>query len=568
MNNLKKLGMLLLLLCFGALNLFFYWNSHLYYRARNEEDLKKRIRYLEESNEFCPLNDLVLSELGKSYYDLGMQSLSDPETSESYFQKAVHNLKRSIMINPASPYAHYHLGRALLNLDFFTPQEKPDFYEEFKIAAKLAGDDSQIYSEVGKLFFSRWNELSEEDRLFTLDLVRRMSLKGDMDQIDALLNIWELNIGDYEVMEMILPEDVRVYRRYADFLGEKSLSLAERHKFLAKAEFMDFEKAREEIEQGDIALFHYQIQKAIGHFRKALDLLRGIKFYQSLSAQNLFNKTEFNELMKTGWLNQIRCRVEEGVKLTELENDFFQYLALEDQPKEIGDLETYLRNRGILPQQPARSFDDLGLMAFELFLQYKQMRYRDIISLGRGLKDSFVVVPEAKKADYVRVLQLIGNSFQKIDYLYDADDIYQKALELNPQALGILLRIRENYLRLNEERKLREIESSIDKILTPREIRQKSPRLEKGKTASRSLTLDGQKIFLDLHFGPTVEGDPPLVAIFFNGQVVWEDFMKDELLTLNLETREGENLLQVLPVNRPVSLVELTWRPANENIND
>ncbi|NIM59455.1 MAG: hypothetical protein GTO16_11020, partial [Candidatus Aminicenantes bacterium] len=52
----------------------------------------------------------------------------------------------------------------------------------------------------------------------------------------------------------------------------------------------------------------------------------------------------------------------------------------------------------------------------------------------------------------------------------------------------------------------------------------------------------------------------PLITIFFNGRVVWEDYFKDEVLSLPLESRVGKNYLEIVPVNRTVSLVKLAYR--------
>jgi hypothetical protein len=65
------------------------------------------------------------------------------------------------------------------------------------------------------------------------------------------MQIWDMNVKDYGVMEKILPEYAEIYRMYAQFLGEKSLSLTERHKILARAEFLEFEKAKGECYSGE-----------------------------------------------------------------------------------------------------------------------------------------------------------------------------------------------------------------------------------------------------------------------------------------------------------------------------
>jgi len=567
MRALKKIVLLIAIVILGALNIFVYLNSHLYYRAGREEDTKEKIALLERSNKFCPLNDLVFYELGKSYFDLGLMNLSDPGDSQSFFRKSVQNLKKSILINAASPFSHFYLGQSLLNLDLFSSGKDTQFYDEFRKAAMLAGDDSQIFIEVGKLFLSRWPELSEEDRNFTLDVLRKITAKKDTEMIAPILNIWELNARDYEIMNEVLPPDPRICRQYAEFLGEKSLSLEQRHEYLAQAELLEFEKARREYQSGENQLGRFQTQEAFGRFKASQDLLRGIKFYQALTGKNLISSSEYNELLKSTWLNLAKCRIEERAGLGDVADELNQYLGLEDRTAKVDELAAYLRDRGVIPEKIEKSSGDLTRLAFELLLQFKQTKYREIISFGRELQGSFVVVPEAKKPDYVRILQLVGDSLQKVDFLYDAGDIYQKALEAHPNNLGTLLKIRQNYDRLNEEKKLGEINKAIEKLEAPKEIDFQNLLLNKGELFSRPLVFDGQKVVLDLQFQPDEKNERPLIAVFFNNRVVWEEYMKNKELSFNLETNAGKNMLQIMPVNQDVSLSKLTYRLSNENTN-
>ena len=567
MRALKKIALLVAIFIVAALNIFIYMNSHLYYRASRVEDSKGKIALLERSNKFCPLNDLVFYELGKAYLDLSLMNLGDAAASESSFRKSAQNLRKSILINPASPYSHFYLGQSLLNLDLFSSGRDTRFYDEFRRAARLAGENSHIFFEVGRLFLSRWPELSEEDRSFTLDVLRKIMAKKDSEQIAVLLNIWELNAKDYQVMDKVLPPDAQTYRQYAEFLGEKSLSLEERHKCIAQAELLDFEKASQEYQSGETLLYHFQTQEAFSHFRLSQDLLGGIRIYQALNGKNLISSSETGELLKSTWLNLAKCRIEEGAGLNEVVDYLYQYLALEDRAAKVEELAAYLRDRGVIPEKFSKSSGDLSRLSFELLLQFKQTKYREIINFGRELQGSFIVIPEAIKPDYVRILQLVGDSFKKVDFLYEASDIYQRALEIDPNNLEAWLAIRQNYDRLNEERKLAEINKAIEKLVTPKEVEFKNLLLNKREMFSRALIFDGQKVILDLQFQTDEKTGAPLVAIFFNNRVVWEEFMKNRVISLNLETNAGENMLQISPINRPISLVKLTYRLSDRNKN-
>ena len=562
MNLLKRAGLLFLLVIVAALDIFFFWNSRFFQRAKSQNDNLKKIEYLERSNKFSPLNDLVFYELGKTHLDVGMQSLADPAAAAAHFQKAVQSLERSILINPTSPYAHFNLAQALLQLDLFSPSESQRYSEEFKRAALLAGEDSQVYGEVGRHFFSRWQRLSEEDRRFTLDLLKRIMARKDTDQIKTLLGIWDMNVGDYGVMERIMPKDAEVYRIFAEYLGEKALSLPERQKYLAGAELLEFERARREQQAGEYALYRYQIAEARDHLGQALRLLEGIRFYQALLAKIMIPGPDYNALMRSILLDRAKCRIEEGAKLEEVTDDLSRYLAIEDSTQEVAALEAYLEGKGMLPDQTGSGFDDLGRLAFELQLQFRQTRYRDIVSLGRALQKSLVVVPAEKQKEYGRVLRLIGDSFQKVDFLYDAGDTFRRAVELEPQSLENLLRLRSNYVRLNDEKRLREIDEAIGKIETPRTLDLAGSTVLKGQPFIRPLTFGGGNITLDISLKDIPAYSVPVVSVFFNNRVVWEDKLSQGTISLRLEAKPGPNTLQVIPLNRAISLDKITWEPA------
>lgn len=560
MTGLKKIILLVLLLGMGAMSICIYSNYHYYYRARKHEDARQKIALLERSNKSCPTNDVVFYELGKSYFDLGIESIGQPGAGEASLKKALESFKMSIRLNPANPYSHLYLGQSLLHLDLLSLVNGSAYIDEFRKAAMLAGDDHQVYREVGRLFLSRWNDLAEKDRGFTLDVLKKTMAKKDSEEIARLMVIWELNSKDYGVMEKILPRDAGVYRQYADFLGEKSLSLEERHKYLSLAEYIDFDRARRDYQLGENLLNRYRLQDAFELLKRSLDRLKGIRFYQDLHTENSIDRSEYIGLLRSVFLGLAKCRIEAGADWKDYEDYLLEYLAREDNAAKVEELKTYLQERDVLSGGTERRPGRLSRLALELLIQFKQNRYREIIGFGRSLQESFMFVPESDKAAYVRVLQLIGDSLQKVDFLYDAGDTYQKALDVQPDNLEALLKIRQNHIRLNADQKTAEIDRTIEKLVAPREIRFDRLSLDKGRTLSRSLVFEGKNIRLGLQFGEIDKDEPPIVTLFFNHRVVWEDFVREKVVSIELATQVGENLLQVVPLNRPVALAGLVYQ--------
>jgi tetratricopeptide (TPR) repeat protein len=369
-----------------------------------------------------------------------------------------------------------------------------------------------------------------------------------------------MNIKDYDVMKKILPEDPQICRMYAEFLGEKSLSVEERQRVLADAEFLEFERAKSEHDSGENAYLYFQMKEALNQFKSCLNILERIKFYQNLTQQNHIDRAEFSELLKSAFLNLAKCRLEQGEEFKDVESYLQKYLALEDKVAAVSKLESFLRDRGLISKKLNASFDDLDRLFFQLSLYFKQNQYRDIVRIGRILQQSLVVVPEGKREVYVKVLQLVGDSYQKVDYIYDAGEFYQRALEVDPENLKTLLRIRQNYERLNADEKIQEIKERIDKLMSPAERVFENLTINKGRSSWQTLALDGRKIILDLHFMDSSKRIAPLITVFFNGRVVWEDYLKDEVLSLPLESKVGKNSLEIVAVNRAVSLVKLAYR--------
>ena len=105
----------------------------------------------------------------------------------------------------------------------------------------------------------------------------------DRDEYRTIMQTWEVNIKDYDVMEKILPADPQIYRMYAKFLGEKSLSVEERQRILADAEFLEFERAKSEHDSGENDYLYFQMNEALNQFKSCLNILEKIVFYQNLT---------------------------------------------------------------------------------------------------------------------------------------------------------------------------------------------------------------------------------------------------------------------------------------------
>jgi hypothetical protein len=557
---LKRVIFIVVFIAVGALEVLLYWNTHLYYMARERiKDNEEKIEVLERANQFYPYNDLIYYELGKANFNLGINNIGEKKLRNFYFQESIQNFIRSIKLNPASPLSHFNFAQSLFYMSHDSSSDL-DHYTQYKRAASLTGHHSQIFFEVGQILFSQWPELSEEERDFTLFMLEKIMVRREPEKLLAIMHAWEMNVKDYTVMEKILPKNADVFRLYAKFLGEKFLANRLRLETLAKAEYLELEKAKELHYVGMSEVRYFQIKRALNYFRSSFNILKKINFYQDLTEEKLIEPSEYKSLQKSLYLNMAKCRVEEGASLEEVEDLLHSYLALEDNAVSIGEFESYLKKRGITGEKPDANFDDLKSLFFQTFLSFKQSRYREIMRVGRLLRESFVVIPEGQKEDYMRVLQLIGDSFLKADYPYEAREFYLKALEIEPDNLENLFRIRQYYVRLNEEKSVRKTDESIEKVLAPQGMVLKYFELKKGSRFKRTLPFDGREIVLNLQFMKNWQENAPLMTVIFNGRVVWEDYLKDDFLSIPLETKAGENILAIIPVNKPIEFLKITYR--------
>ncbi|HEX2694458.1 MAG TPA: hypothetical protein VHP61_01790, partial [Acidobacteriota bacterium] len=500
-----------------------YANIHLYYRAKAvTDDPAARIRLLEKANGFFPWNDLVHFELGKAYFERGVEDLGNVGRRDADLRRSFVSFERSLRLDPGAVQTHFQFAQALLYMTYSSLPAPVSYFEEFKKSALLAGHNSQIFFEVGKVLLSRWPNLSPAERVFTRDILKRMLAGRDKERLAAVLQVWDLNARDYALMEGILPEDPATLRLYARFLGEKALSVEARQKALSRAERLEYMTAAGESEAGQRALDSFRTVEAATHFSACLGILRNIKFYQTLAGAILIDPKEFADLRRSAYLNLAKCRIEETRNLESAEPDLEAYLSLEDRPSAVGDLETFLKERNVLPAEPALNAKDLKALVFQLRLSFRQNRYRDITRFGTSLEQGLVLVPEAMMADLLETYEIIGDAFQKLDYIYEAERFYDKALDGRPGSLALLLKIRKGYERLNADAGLRKADEAIRAALTPGEQALGGVPVLKGSEQAFPLVLEAGRFALELAFAASGEGPGPLASLEFNGRVVWE----------------------------------------------
>lgn len=558
----KKILILVILVLAGVVDVILFRGSWLYDRAKREAtDTTKRITILEKEQKSWPLNDLVYYELGKAYFDQGLSRLEDSQLRDKDFQKSYQNYVLSLEVNPFSAYVHFDLAQVLLYMDFLSLPAPLNYFEEYKKAAELTGHNTQIFYEVGKVLFSRWASLTEKEKEMALEILKKIPFGEDQGRLEAFFNIWELNVKDYRIMEKVLPMDLAVYRLFAQYLAEKSLAREERLKLLTTAESLEYDQAKSVYDSGQREFQVYNLKEAFDFFRTSLEIIQKIKFYQNLLGQSLIDPLEFKALERNIYLGLAKCKIEETRRPEEAIGFLRPYLAIEEKTAAVQDLENFLKERGLIEEKLGSSLKNINLFSFELLLNFKQNRYREIVELGKTLEQSFLIIPDSMKGDYVSVLEIIGDSYQKLDYLYESNNFYQKALNIKSEEVGILLKMRKNFERLNDSDGIRRSDESIRKILTLRELAFASLLVPKKETYSQPLIFNGAELELVFDIKEDFSEPLPLISVFFNGQVVWEDYVRGNIFSVKVKTKPGLNSLEIVPQNKPVNLLKLSIHP-------
>jgi tetratricopeptide (TPR) repeat protein len=555
----KKIILLFGLVVLVVFQAAIVWNASLYWKAKAPAaSPAERIRLLRRAAAAYPWNDLVPFELGKAYFELGAEALGNPAERDAFFSQAVGSFLRSLRLNPGSPEVHFHFAQTLLYMSYLSLPTPVPYFEEYKKAAELTGHNNQIYFEVGKVLLARWEALSAAEKDFTLDILRKMLSGKDEDRLLDLLEIWYLEVRDTSLVDKILPDDAALFRAYARFLGEKSLALEARLMALAKAEHLDLLRAKNELDLGRREAEAFRNAEASTHYVRALEALGAIKFYQALAGRELFDPREYAEVQKLARRLLAMSRIEETRSVADADGAIAAYLDVEDQVTVLGEFEAFIKERGLFGEGPTAGspVKDLQTLAFRTGLDFQLNRYRDIVRVGDLLASSSLVISPSGKPSYVRILHLIGESCLKLDYVYEAEKYFRMALEIEPENLLVLLGIERCYNRLNDENQAAEARRTIDRLVTPWTIDLGGRLLRKGETFEEVLVTDGRPRKISLEFAAA--GSRPLVAVFFNGRVVWEGSADSGSASFPALPRPGRNSLEITAVSDSVALAGIS----------
>jgi tetratricopeptide (TPR) repeat protein len=560
----KKILPLLGLAALVLLQAAVAWNGRLLWKGRAVAAAPdERVRLLRRAEAVFPWNADVAFELGKAYFERGAEALGDPAARDRSFGLSVESFVRSLRLDPGVAAVHFHLAQTLLYMSYLPDAAPLPYFEEYRRSARLTGHNTQIYFDVGKVMLGRWTSLAPEEKEFAVDVLRRSLAGRDEDRLAEILETWRLEVGDYALISRILPDDAGALRVFARFLGERGLSLVERHAALARAEALDLAAAKAAVDEGRREAESFRLAEAADRYRAALAALARIKFYPSPSGGPSVDPKDFEALRRTARRLLAMARIEATRSLVDEDGTIAAYLAGGDEFTALGEFERFLEERGLIGEGPTANtaFKDLPTLAFQMTLDFEMNRYRDIVQVGDLLASSSIVVGPSGRPSYVRILRLIGEADLKLDYVYEAERHFRMALEAEPENFDALLGLERCYGRLNDEAKAAEVRATIVRLTGPAVIDLGGKSLPKGESFMLDLLADGRPETLRIELLPETPGSPALVAVFLNGRVVRENNGDTGLIALAADLKPGRNSLAIEAVGDAVRLVAVTRTP-------
>jgi len=549
MKRLLRLISIVTLCLIGAADIFIYWNTRLVHRAQDEDNLEEKIQILKKAVRIYPLNDRAYYEKGKTYFALSMRHLARGEESFPLISDASASFYGSLRINPANPFGHFYYAQSLWYEDLLSADTAYRFNKELISAAQLAGENRELCFEAGKRLLAEWQDLGGRDRSLVLEILGKALERDPEAKFAPLMRTWGMNVRDVEVLEKIMPDDPEVFRSFGTFLGEKEYPLSERHRMLSLADYLQFKLAERLLASGKR---EYEASRP-GEAKKLLNFCLGslykIRFFHKLSGQYPIDDSDFLFVLKSVNYYLARVMIDAGEIWEEIREYVHSFLELEDNKKVLIEMETYLEKHGLL--------DDSVLV----HLYSKLERYGEMAEMGDRWLEEFQEMPESNREDRDRTLFLLGQAYSKLGRPKEAAAFYERLLRFDPENLQGLLSIRQLYQELGDEGKSLEANKRIERIRGSRERNFSHWIISRGEPFSHRWHSEGITSSLELHFQPFDGSGRPLVTIELNREVIWDAYLDEPSISLEIEPVLGLNTLRVLTNTHPFGVTKMIVRP-------
>ncbi len=389
--------------------------SHIFLALWEKNPELKNAAFLKWSGLIFPIDAEPFSEYGYSLMLKYEQSPDDQVLAES-----ISYLKKSLSNNILYYQTHFYLGGAYFfqNLKDYTSLEQA--VKSYKRSARIWGNNTEVGINTMKVLLSLWPHLTEQDKNFCSELLKRSIRKIRKENFDSLLEIWGLYVRDIGFFKDLLKQNPQYYQNVAEKLLQIEIDMPKRHYFLAKyAEYLI------ENIQKQYRLYLSKPPADLLHRTKLLfDSLNGETVsYYILDPNNKLNQKTYFELKKRLNLNILELLFsktgweKDHQQLSEIESFILSYIK---DAATIDDLTTL---NDLLTKVKYFNLSNLKVFYIGQLIKYKSSQYDTVILETENLRKSITYITKENMADYTEILLLLSDAYISSRLLIRAGEV-------------------------------------------------------------------------------------------------------------------------------------------------
>ena len=415
-----------------ALGIFFLlqFGGEFFFALGKDKIPEAGLKNLRMSMKLFPLLARYPGEAGFALLEKGIRD-NDPvavKESITYFYAAAKK-------NPLDYQSRYYLAKAYLQLSAAEGEYFDMAVEELKRAAYIRGSNTQIALDCGKVFFSIWPLLEEEDQRFASGLLADAMPLISWADFSGLLEMWALYVQDAPLLMSLLD-------RRPDFLGPSANQLVAAGVPLPwRWKLLDLYEAYS-LDANERLYNEKNLNNDMGgeQARQMLDHLY-IRGYFRLQPESKFNPEKLARLRRqllleaiSGLLSDPKTQADPAAAL-KLREYIQTYIADHSELNCLDELQKLLKEKNYFKT------NDFPSLYSKTLIAYKKGGYGGIITEIEALRQTISFVKKEQLADYTAILLLLVDSYYNSKLLTAAEAVAQALYQNQPDNPDVLYRV-------------------------------------------------------------------------------------------------------------------------------
>jgi hypothetical protein len=363
-----------------------------------------------------------------------LEAGSNEKDSEKVVKASMTLLKQSLRRNPLDYQARYYLSKAYLRFSAVNNDYFDLGVRELKRAASIRGSNKGIALDCGKVFFSLWPLLEEEDRVFCSQLLAGVMPAVSWSEFRPLVEMWSLYVQDAPLLMDLLKLKPDFFGPAAEQLAASGLPLTKRWEMLALHEVNtldSLERRSNELGlEGGIPL---------ADARSLLNQARTVKGYHRLYPGAGFKLDKYLKLRRALLIDVIDAMIaparndaQQAVQLREM---IEYYIAEHPGLGELDQLQKLLQDRNYFQE------NDFPSLRLKTMIAYKKSDHGGVIAEIESLRKGVSFVKKEQAADYTDILLLLVDSYYSSKLMTTAEAIARELYQNQPDNPDVLWRV-------------------------------------------------------------------------------------------------------------------------------